>query len=136
MKIKLDGRFYVLLLAIVLASTPAFSKGYKCEVKSGEWFDSEDTSGELVEHPLIEYHQEFVVDRVTGRMIGDLSNTNSFGEPKILHLGNKEYSFRSITIYENGTVALLQVLEYHEGLQKPFLFIDGTNVYSGKCVNY
>jgi len=136
--IKLNGKFCVLLLAIVLASNPAFSMGYKCEVKSGKWFAFDDASGKLIEHPLVEqgHYKDFVVDRVSGRMIGDLSNSNSFGEPQVLHMGDEEYSYRAITVYMNSTVALLQVLEYHEGFQKPFLFIDGTNVFSGSCINY
>ena len=81
--------------------------------------------------------KEFVVDKGTGRVKGGLSNNNGYGQPQVLDYGSVSQAFKALTIFKPFiTVNYLYIEEFHDGNEKPFMFIDGNQVFSGKCVAY
>jgi len=109
---------------------------YKCEVHAGLGLVD---SGELVATGWAKMRvgQEFVVDKDSGKMIGGLSNSNTFGDPKVVDRGSADQALKVITIYKPmTTVDYLYVQEFNENAEKPFIFMEGSNTYTGHCVSY
>lgn len=77
----------------------------------------------------------FSVNRSTGEISGKpISNTNAFGYPEVLDNGSSEQAFKVITVYKPYVyVSYLQINEYEDGSQKPFVFYDQTTMYTGLC---
>jgi hypothetical protein len=135
------SRFAVGVIVILLwasegaAQTPS---AYRCTI-----VDAVEVSdaGELVttQFPqmILDLNEEFVVDRTTGRILGGsgLANHNAFGTPEILDPGSDEQSFKVITLYRPFvTVALLDIHQFREGLDKPFTYrMAGGVIISGTC---
>ena len=111
------------------------SKYYKCVVK--DYVKVED-SGEFKSTKkdlLAAIGSEFVVDKETGRMIGDLSNHNSYGSPMIIDPGSSEQIYKVVTIYKPiPTLDVLTVKEY-EGENITFTFYSTFmfGIHSGTC---
>lgn len=78
---------------------------------------------------------QFGVRRTTGEIFGKpLSNSNANGTPRVLDIGSREQAYKVITIYEPFiSVSYLQINEYEDGLDKPFIFYDVRTIYSGLC---
>ncbi|MDB4219709.1 hypothetical protein N9782_05505 [Emcibacteraceae bacterium] len=125
------------ILVIFLISNPAFSKNYKCTIKDIKKFEYPNSSGELKnDTTILGSAKEFVVDRETGRMSGDINNYNAAGEPEVLSIGSKGDAYTAITTYKTGYAQLLNIKEYYDGKQKPFLFASISNIYTGLCIDY
>ena len=121
----------------ILVGAPAFAAdSYKCTVISASGLDDD---GELSSSNWTELHQgkEFVLDVATGRMIGEVTNSNARSEPEILDPGSDDQSLKVITVFgPNVYIDYLLVRVYHEGDTKPFIFVTGETVLSGTCTEY
>lgn len=77
---------------------------------------------------------EFSVSRVTGEIIGEVVPTLMARSTKVINKGNKEYSFKSISDFENQ-VQLLEIKEFTQGEKKPFVAMSmgGAGIVTGLC---
>ena len=64
-------------------------------------------------------------------------NHNDFAQPTVLDPGSSEQFFRVITVYQPYTsVDYLQIEEFADDEEKPFLFLDSPNtVVTGSCTH-
>lgn len=93
---------------------------------------------------------EFSVSRVTGEIIGTVIPTLLANSTKVINTGNKEYSFKSIAEFDavnkplsegneeaesTAGIQLLEVQEFIEGPEKPFIAISmgGAGIVTGIC---
>lgn len=130
-------RALLILTALFATSTTAYAiDAYKCAVsQTGDLQDS----GEISESNFtrLSNGNEFVVDKGTGRIKGGLSNDNAFGQPQVLDYGSSEQAFKVLTVFKpNITINYLYIQEFNESEEKPFMFVSGSEIYSGKCVAY
>ena len=127
----------ILALLIVCGSNYAFAiDAYKCTI---DYTATLQDNGDIQESDFTKLWlgKEFVVDKGTGRIKGGLSNDNAFGKPQIIDYGSKEQAFKVLTIFKpSTTINYLYIEEFNENQEKPFMFIDGTNIFSGKCLPY
>jgi hypothetical protein len=77
----------------------------------------------------------FVVDRASGRILGDLSS--QVWKHQVLDPGSDQQSYKALYVSSGGfmNVRLLQVMEFESGPVKSFLFVDGSWVFSGTCTH-
>ncbi len=128
-----------LLSLILLITLSAFSFGidaYKCKVQFASGLTDQ---GELTETPFAKLHigKEFVVDKSNGKIVGEISNSNENGTPQVLDWGSNEQAFKVITVYKPMTaVAYLYVQEFNVNIEKPFMYINGDNSFTGLCEAY
>ena len=112
------------------------SNGYKCTIESAKVLEN----GAITENAYAKsmLNKEFTVDKGTGRTIGAILNYNEKAEPKILDDGStKGQAYKVITIFgPYTTIYYLYVSEYDKEAKKSFMFIKGSDIYSGVCVNY
>ena len=80
---------------LAMSANAASADAYKCYVKNQKKLND---SGELVdfwgEETVGVMTKEFVVDKQTGRMSGELKNHNAFGEPQVLDLGSARRAYK------------------------------------------
>lgn len=86
-------------------------------------------------------NEDFVVDMSTGRMNGALRNHSPGYEPEIVDEGNGEQAFKVVTIHKSrpldfGAVDYLYVKTFHESHEKPFIYREYSEVYTGLCTAY
>jgi hypothetical protein len=127
----------VSLFVIALLVSPALlAYDYKCSVKSATKLSGEGLlNAYSIYKPAI--GNKFVIDRVTGRMIGNPpSNANAFGSPNVINQGSDEFNFKAITVYENSHTDVLLVRSIEESTEKPFIFLTGDHVITGTCVEF
>ena len=124
-------------ILLILASNNAIAgKNFKCVVLDANILSD---TGLLERNKIskIYLNREFIVDRETGKMIGEVSNTNSGFKPKVYDVLPSENGYKAITIYSpHPTVDYLQIKEYVEGREKPFFFTTGSIIMSGNCVYF
>jgi len=128
----------VIIGLIAMSANAASADAYKCYVKNHKTLSD---SGELVDfwgkETVGVMTKEFVVDKQTGRMSGELKNHNAFGEPQVLDLGGARQAYKVMTIYQPlTTVDFLYVQEFASGSKKPFFFTTGTMHHTGLCEHY
>jgi hypothetical protein len=125
----------LIFVALTKASSATAVSGYKCIVSNAY----ELSRGGMRPHPFSELYRkrEFIVDRITGRMLGStvFSSDVWTGRHEVLDIGSPEQSFKAI--YLSGGpyrhVRLLQIREYDDGPVKSFILTDGTDTLSGTC---
>lgn len=124
-------------LLITFSFTASATGAYKCTVSSTAGLNQ---NGKLsqTEFTKLSLASEFVVDKGTGRINGGkFSNHNSFGQPQVLEIGSSEQAFKALTIFKpNPMINYLYIEEFSEKNEKPFMFVDGSNIYSGICIPY
>jgi hypothetical protein len=107
---------------------------YVCTVKNVYALKKEGTLEENATHLLVSEGSTFVVERKTGRMLGDLSSTGWIGRNEVLDLGSGSQSYKALYVSPPHVhVRLLLIKEYEEGDEKPFLFVEDTDIYTGLC---
>lgn len=76
----------------------------------------------------------FSVSRVTGEIIGEVLPTIMAKSTSVIQKGGKEYSFKTVAIFENN-VQVLEVQEFKEGPLKPFVAssMGGAGIVTGTC---
>lgn len=128
----------LLLIGLLSLSVNTYaSGGYKCTVLEAKQLSN---AGKMEVSKFTKQYigKEFVVDKKTGRMTGQVKNHNFNGEPKVLDQGSAQQAYKAITIFSPfTTVDYLYIQAFAEGPKKPFYFIDlGDNILTGTCENY
>jgi hypothetical protein len=131
----------MLFAVSVLAGASTFgnaaeeSTGYKCRIKHSLAL-ARDGSPQCSASAEVFHNMEFIVDRASGRILGEAINTRSWlGKREILDKGSSQQSYK--LLYTSPPpfvhVNLLQVEEYQAGAEKPFLFVMNTVTHTGTC---
>lgn len=127
----------LLIAALTLVSTGAWGfDSYKCTIKSVMEVSSD---GVIQNHEPFQFQvgKEFVIDRMTGRTMGAISNHNANGSPQVLDPGSLEQSFKAVTFFKPiPMVDYLVVKEYVESNAKPFFFMTWSHMYTGLCEHF
>jgi len=133
-------KFIFVLLSIILFSSNCFSANdFRCIVK--ESYTLED-NGKLSSDTNVaksSLNKEFIVNRQTGQITGGgFTNTMSGQMPKVYNYLPSENGFKAITIYKpNYTVDYLQINEFREGKEKPFIYKGAWGeIITGVCTAY
>ena len=124
-----------LMLVSPLSSAFVLHDSYTCEVKSIRLL-GEDGAADMVGERYPSHHlgTTFVIDRYTGRMLGQLKNHNGADQPEVIDFGSEEQSVKVITTYGHDVyIDYLIVKIYVDALEKPFMFIRGSTIYTGLC---
>lgn len=86
--------------------------------------------------------KEFSVDRRTGTMVGALKNAY-VTKPVVIDFGSDTNSFKVVTTMKKdqgagagSNVYVLIVKEFASSRQKPFTFLDNTDLFFGTCVYF
>lgn len=86
--------------------------------------------------------KEFSVERRTGVMAGALKNS-FVTKPEVIDQGSEMNSFKVVATMRRdqgagagSNVYLLVIREFEKGAEKPFLFIDNDEIYSGTCKHF
>ena len=115
------------------------SKYYKCTIKDSATVEDsgELYAGQTGDAALI--GTEFVVDKKTGRMIGDFRNDLAGAKPEVIDSGSKKMykvltNYKSIGIQE---VEVLQIGKEYSSEVTTFLFYKTflRRIYSGTCTS-
>jgi len=107
------------------------SSGYKCTIKHSLELGDD---GSPRPHSSAEAfrNMEFIVDRTSGRLLGDISS--QWWKHEILDRGSDQQSYKVIYITEPTVhVNLLQVQEFQVEAVKPFLLVNDTDMHTGTC---
>jgi hypothetical protein len=109
----------------------AGSHSYVCTVEGFNRLTHEGTLKASLDDPII--GKEFTVDRKSGKIIGRYIGSDAF-DLQVLDPGSLNQSFKVMgTTRPFLHVLYLQIEEFVEEGLKPFLLIDGSLVYSGRC---
>jgi hypothetical protein len=128
-------RFAIAVLFVPTAShaqvTLENSSGYNCTIKDLRTLQKDGGT----EPRSMAGISSFIVDRASGRILGDL--TSQVWKHQVLDLGSNQQSYKALYLSSGGFthVRLLQVMEFESGPSKPFLFVDGSWVFTGTCTN-
>ena len=127
----------ILIVSLVLVSSGAWGfGGYKCTIKSAVEVNDE---GVIEDNKLyrLAVGKDFTIDRLTGRMVGELSNHSAYGSPEILDSGSTVQSFKVLTVrHPRVFVDYLVVKEFVDSKEKPFYFTTDTSTFTGLCEHY
>jgi hypothetical protein len=108
-------------------------QGYQCSIKTSA-FVTGDGKLSVNSFTKIFLGRKFVVDVGTGRMIGDVTNHNAFGDPVLINRGDEKNGFKAVTVYKpNPTIDVINVETFVAGSLKPFFFTSDTHVMTGLC---
>jgi hypothetical protein len=130
-----------LALAMLLPAHDAHAlDDYRCKIQAVHAPD--ERKGDSIVHGLRKtwIGSEFSVSRKTGAMVGALRN-NYWNEPDVIDRGSaKANSFKAVTtlrpnegVGPGSAVHVLVVDEFVESPEKPFTFLNGSEVYFGVC---
>ena len=111
-------------------------KNFKCSVQDAKKVSE---NGLLVSNNVTKIYigREFVVDRESGKMIGEVTNHNSGFIPKVFDYLPSENGYKVVTTYSpHPSIDYLHIVEYVESLEKPFFYTTGSTIMSGKCVYF
>lgn len=124
------------LLVILFATMPAVAAAegmYFCETKAAYEVSAKGT----LEQPknTLYKNERFTVNRTTGEIAGGGLTTFNSNEVAVNHHGDSENSFIAIINQKPKShwVTVIQVKEYAEGSNKPFLVYDMLTLRSGIC---
>lgn len=123
------------VLCVGLCSSVSAYDGFKCTVKAVSKLQDDGTHSD--DSVMTSLGEEFVVDRVTGRMVGGLSNHSIGGQPKVIDPGSADQSFKALTIFgPYVSINYLEVQVYANSYEKPFSFIEFGSFITGLCEPY
>jgi hypothetical protein len=131
----MNWRFAIAVLFTPTAThaqiAPENSSGYNCTIKDLRTLEKDGGT----QPRSMAGVSSFVVDRATGRILGDLSSR--VWKQQVLDPGSNQQSYKALYVSSAGFVhvRLLQVMEFESGPVKPFLFVDGFWAYSGTCTH-
>ena len=132
---SMNWRFAILILFAPTATHAQIalenSSGYNCTIKDLRTLQKDGGTEPRSPAGL----SSFIVDRASGRILGDLSS--QVWKHQVLDPGSNQQSFKALYVSSGGFmhVRLLQVMEFESGPLKPFLFVDGSWVFSGTCTH-
>jgi hypothetical protein len=117
----------------VAPSQAQVPQGYQCTIKTSALV-TDDGKLSVNSFTKIFVGRKFVVDVGSGRMIGDVSNHNAFGDPILINRGDKENGFKAVTVFKpNPAIDVINVETFADGRLKPFVFTSDTHVMTGLC---
>ncbi len=124
------------LLGASLFSMGANAQDYKCRVERMASAADHET---WYRQRLI--GKQFSVNRTTGVISGPagLQNSSHAARPIVVDHGSKDNSFKAVTTLSPRPGSLVWVLvvdEYRQGKEKPFAFMDNSDVFFGTCVHF
>jgi len=122
-----------IILSIVSSTSVAGELSYTCKVTHVYALD-DDGSLRISNWEKQFKDSEFSVSRITGEIIGEVVPTLLAHSTKIIHKGNREYSFKSIADFGNQ-VQLIEIQEFAQKEEKPFVAISmgGAGIVTGLC---
>ena len=125
---------------LLLTFNISYASGdFKCVVKEAYTLDANGKLSTKADSAKNKINKEFTVNRQTGQMSGGgFVNTMSGQMPSVYNYLPNENGFKAITIYKpNFTVDYLQIDEYVDGKNKPFIYKGawGT-IVTGICTYY
>lgn len=133
----------IILVIVVLASSSAHAgDDYKCQINRLSLADGD--SGNVYNMYVKNYvGKEFTVERSSGLMAGALKNSYAT-KPQVIDRGSKlKNSYKVVTTMKieegagvGSNIYVLNILEYVESPNKPFVFMENEVVYFGSCVHY
>ena len=139
---------FFILFAVSSASI-AGELSYTCKVTHVYDLDDDGSlKASFLEKNLVGL--QFSVSRVTGEIIGKVIPTLLANSTKVINIGNKEYSFKSIAYFDavnkpfstgnedaesTASVQVLEIQEFHDGDIKPFVAMSmgGSGIVTGLC---
>lgn len=140
---RLAGRYVLgvkmrlLVLMAVIFSSGAFAlDDYKCLIKNVVTVGSNGELREIGDKSVI--NKMFTVNRRTGDMTGPIKN-NYLTTPSVLDYGSSENSFKAVTTMKNEittNVYVLTIEEFDDSPNKPFVFLNNSDVFYGTCEHF
>jgi len=133
----MEKALQVIVLTLISLNSYALPD-FKCKVVQAYTLENNGKLSQKTNVAKLFLNKEFVVERATGKMIGELSNHGAGGQPKVYNYLPKENGFKAITVYSpNPSVSYLQINEFETGNVYPFFFkgVWG-GLMSGTCVYY
>jgi hypothetical protein len=119
------------LVALMAASVQAGPEGYVCTVSSFSHLTAEGTLNSDPQDPFI--GQQFTVDRQSGKIIGKHVSSRGF-KTEVLEYGSTSQSFKMLGRSPGFLhILYMEILEFSEASLKPFVLVDGSRIYSGRC---
>ena len=133
MKLIISAIMNLFILFAVYSDLVAGEFAYTCKVMHVYDIDN-DSSLRISTWDKQFKGSEFSVSRVNGQIIGEVVPTVLARSTKVIHRGNKEYSFKAFADF-GKQVQLLEVKEFVQGEQKPFVAMSmgGAGIVSGIC---
>jgi hypothetical protein len=123
-----------MLVIIGSMSGLAQASGYKCTIKHSLRLGED---GSAQPHGLADWYRnkEFIVDRASGRMLGVISS--QVWNHEVFDSGSNEQSYKSVYTSQGKYrhIDVLQIQEFLEGAIKPFLLMQGTDMFTGTCTH-
>jgi len=128
-------RIYLLLPLLIPAICNAADLEYKCTVRSET---SLQDDGNLKPHARsVEIGKQFVVDRVSGKVVSAPLRNLTAAEIRVLNRGGKDHTFELLSVSSptgKATTDLLVIHEFVKNKNKPFVAVTSIGeVYSGIC---
>ena len=124
-----------MLSALTLSSRVWANERYHCVIQ--DQIQTAD-SGRRVPAAAIRvanhHAQQFVVDRVSGRVMGDVFANHDAQRVEVLDPGSNQQAFKLLAVFgPNISVDYLQIKEYHVQAAKPFTGMSQGKAYTGVC---
>jgi hypothetical protein len=129
------------MLAYLTVEGAAADSDYRCTIER-VIMDSSTEATTLKWEEKTYIGKQFTVERNSGLMAGILKNSYTT-KPVVIDIGSKDNSYKVITTMrlEEGAGAsshfyALNIKEFAESEQKPFVFLWNDTVYMGRCVHF
>lgn len=124
-----------LFAAEICCSEPAKSpyRSFQCEIIEARIAGKDGTFTTDALSDVSE-GQEFIIDKISGQISGKIRGQNF--TPEVVYFGDSENSYRAMDRSPGQHISYIQVFEWVDGLEKPFLWVDAKWVYTGLCKGY
>jgi hypothetical protein len=131
----------MLCVIILISNIAVASNDYRCTIE--KIFLAKKESSATYEYYKKNYvGKQFTVERASGLMAGVLKNSY-ITKPQVIDYGSKENSYKVVTtmrieegVGAGSNIYALNVLEYKQGMQKPFVFLENETVFFGYCEHF
>ncbi|MCL4537061.1 MAG: hypothetical protein M1610_05670 [Nitrospirae bacterium] len=132
----------LVIFMLLVFSTAYAGDDYKCKIIRLSL--AEGDSGNIYNMYIKNYiGKEFTVERNSGLMSGALKNSY-VTKPQVIDRGSKlNNSYKVVTTMKveegagvGSNIYALNILEYVESPNKPFVFMENEVVYFGSCVHF
>ncbi len=138
---KLLGLPVVCMIALGLSGHASAGEDYSCTIE--RMYRASGESGPVYDAYKKHYvGKTFTVDRASGVMVGALKNAY-VTEPQVVDHGSTENSYKVVTTMRvdqgagaGSSISALNISEFEETAQKPFVFMSGEDAFFGKCVHF
>ena len=135
------AKFLVLFFASFPSNAPTAMEDYKCTIERYSSIDGNTSDSESM-YVKLYIGKEFTVERKTGLMAGALKNSY-VNKPLVVDFGSSDNSYKVVNYMklEQGVgygtnIYALTIEEFAETKNKPFLFLQNSKVFFGKCVHF